>query len=64
MKKYTREDIWKNPEKKFISDEVIIISIECKDSKWNTDGGFGKYEIYDFVMKVYYVGITQDLRLK
>ena len=48
LKKYTREDIWKNPEKKFISDEVIIISIECKDSKWNTDGGFGKYEIYDF----------------
>ena len=48
LKKYTREEIWKNPEKRFISDEVIIISIECKDPKWNTDGGFGKYEIYDF----------------
>ena len=47
LKKYTREEIWKNPEKRFISDEVIIISIECKDPKWNTDGGYGKYEIYD-----------------
>ena len=48
LKKYTREDIWNNPEKKLIYDEVIIISIECKDPRWNTDGGFGKYEIYDF----------------
>lgn len=48
LKHYSREELWKNPEKKFISDEVIIISTECKDPKWNTDGGFGKYEIYDF----------------
>ncbi|MBR1703042.1 MAG: toll/interleukin-1 receptor domain-containing protein [Lachnospiraceae bacterium] len=46
--KYSREELWKNPEKKFISDEVIIISTDCRDSKWNTDDGFGKYEIYDF----------------
>ena len=48
LKQYSREELWKHPEKKFISDEVIVISTECKDPKWNTDGGFGKYEIYDF----------------
>jgi len=48
IKQYPREELWKHPEKKFISDEVIIISTECNDPKWNTDGGFGKYEIYDF----------------
>ena len=48
LKQYSREELRKNPEKKFISDEVIIISTECHDPKWNTDSGFGKYEIYDF----------------
>ena len=48
LKQYSREELWKHPEKRFISDEVIVISIECKDPKWNTDGGSGKYEIYDF----------------
>lgn len=48
LKHYSREELWKYPEKRFISDEAIIISTECQDAKWNTDGGFGKYEIYNF----------------
>jgi len=48
LKQYSHDALWNNPERKFIFNEVIIISIECRDSKWNTDGGFGKYELYDF----------------
>ncbi len=48
LRSYSREDLWNHPGKKFISDEVIIMSTECKDAKWNTEGGYGKYEVYDF----------------
>ena len=48
IKQYTPVELWEHPEHKFVSGEVIIISKDCQDPKWNTDGGFGKYEIYDF----------------
>lgn len=48
IKKLSHEELWQNPEKKFIAKNVIIMSTECKDPKWNTDGGYGEYEIYDF----------------
>lgn len=48
IKKFTHEELWQNPEKKFIAKNVIIMSTGCKDQKWNTDGGYGEYEIYDF----------------
>ncbi|QUC66924.1 toll/interleukin-1 receptor domain-containing protein [Aristaeella hokkaidonensis] len=62
MKNEMKKDFLRNPEElnvssyeisqrpvlKYIYRDVIIMSKDCQDQKWNTDGGFGRYEIYDF----------------
>lgn len=36
-----------SPNKKLKYGDAIVISKDCQDPEWNSDGGFGRYEIYD-----------------
>jgi len=47
LQNYTAEQLKDDPSLKLIHSKTIIMSKECQDPKWNTDGRYGEYEMFD-----------------